>query len=310
MLKYVLLTAVLIAGIGVLGAYIAYRKVFAVTDPAAFDPFVLPDGEQYLPHHGEMRKFIAKAIDMPYKEVRIKSFDGAELYGRYYEVDPKAPLHILFHGYQSSPYRDFSGGLAFLTRFGYNCLLVDQRAHGKSGGRCLSFGVLERFDALCWAKYAEENFKGIPVFLTGISMGAATVLMAAELDLPKCVKGVVADCPYSSPKDIIKSVMEKAKYPMALYPFVRLGARLFGGFDLEAAAAKTAVANAKVPAIIIHGEEDRFVPCEMSREIYENSDKTKTELHIFPKAGHGLCHTLDVERYERIVLDFIKRYAK
>ena len=49
------------------------------------------------------------------------------------------------------------------------------------------------------------------IFLFGISMGGGTVLMASGQRLPRNVKGIVADCPFNSPKDIIKHVCRKIK---------------------------------------------------------------------------------------------------
>ena len=192
-------------------------------------------------------------------------------------------------------------------RFGFNVLAVDQRAHGRSDGTTITFGVLERYDCLYWAKYAAQHLSnGAPLLLSGLSMGAATVLMAAELPLPKEVVGILADCPYSSPRNIIKKVCKDRKIPPTLaYPFVYLGARLFGRFDLNASSAVHAIPHAKVPILLYHGEDDRYVPCEMSRMIYTVNTQN-CFLHTFPVAGHGLCYITDPLRYEKVTCDFLK----
>ena len=137
-------------------------------------------------------------------------------------------------------------------------------------------------------------------------MGAATVLMAAELDLPENVTGIIADCPYTSPKDIIKKVCGDMKLPSSLlYPFVKLGAKLYGHFDLESADAAEAVCHAKVPVLLIHGEDDRFVPCSMSRKICDSFRESNPDGDIifetFPGAGHGISFMEDEPRYGRLV---------
>ena len=139
-------------------------------------------------------------------------------------------------------------------------------------------------------------------------MGAATVLMAADLDLPDNVIGIMADCPYSSPKEIIKTVCTRDMHLPAwlLYPFVKLGARIFGGFDLEESSAVTAVTNAKVPILIIHGEDDRFVPCDMSRAIQKACSDLIT-LETVPDAGHGLCYMVAPKRYEEVTVNFLEK---
>ncbi len=309
MVEYLLGGALFCGFAALLTAFICYRKVFAVTNKEAFDPLEMPRGKQYAPYIEEMRKWTKIAMEIPFEEVYITSFDGAKLYGRYYETKKGAPTQILFHGYQSSAFRDMSGGLPLALKSGCNALLVDQRAHGKSGGKCLSFGVLERYDCLAWANYAAKTYGG-KIILTGISMGAATVLMASNLDLPKDVVGIISDCGYSSPKGIICDVMEKVHYPVNLvYPFVRLGGRLFGGFDIESSSAEKALKNAKVPVLFLHGAEDRFVPCKMSTENY-NACSSQKEIHIFETAAHGLCYTMEPKRYEKAVMDFINKVTE
>lgn len=135
----------------------------------------------------------------PFEEVRISSFDKTELYGRLYHNIEGAPVCIQFHGYRSDAMRDFSGGFKTVIDRGHNTLVVDQRAHGKSGDNKITFGVRESLDCKEWIKYVIDRFgKDTEIFLAGVSMGAATVLMALEHDLPKNVKGVFADCGYSS----------------------------------------------------------------------------------------------------------------
>lgn len=76
------------------------------------------------------------------------------------------------------------------------------------------------------------------MYLDGISMGAATVLMASELDLPASVRGIIADCGYTSPRDILRKVIRQLHLPVGpVYFLLRLSARLFGHFDPEAASA-------------------------------------------------------------------------
>ena len=189
-------------------------------------------------------------------------------------------------------------------RYETNLLLVDQRAHGKSGGKTITFGVLERFDVLTWAEEVVRRFGAeTEILLSGVSMGAASVLMASSLPLPANVRGILADCPYSSPKGIIEKVVSDHHLPgWGVYPFVRLGARLFGGFDSSAASAIGAVGEAKVPILLAHGEEDTFVPCGMSREIA--AAKASVRFFTYPGADHGLSYFSDPVRYRKMCDDF------
>ena len=252
--------------------------------------------------------FIKVLNEIDYEKVKIKSRDGTILAARYYHVADGAPVHIELHGYRSRATTDFCGINTLVRDLGHNTLLVDQRAHGESGGNTITFGIKERLDCLDWINYVLDRFgKDTRIILSGLSMGAATVLMASELDLPENVAGIMADCPYSSPEEIIKKECAKMKLPPSLaYPFVRLGGIIFGGFDSSSASAKEAVRKSKTPILIIHGEEDSFVPCEMSREIIDACASDKTLVTI-PLAEHGISYITDRPLYESSVEEFLKR---
>lgn len=304
----VLIAAVLILG----GSYYAYRYAFYFSDKRSEEECLeIPSGDQYQSRQDFMRKLIDDMKQFPYEQIYISSVDGKRLAARYYQGEKNAPVQILMHGYKSNGIRDFCGGALIGKKLGYHLILVDQRAHGKSEGHTLTFGIMERQDCLSWVQYASERFGNhLPIVLTGLSMGAATVLMASELELPSNVKCIVADCPYSSPKAIICKVGEYLKLPVKLvYPFVYLGALLFGHFRLDISSPVKAVKKAKVPILLIHGEDDRFVPCEMSREIYKACTSEK-QLETFPEAGHGISYILDAKRYEAVTEEFLNKYVK
>ena len=270
------------------------------------DPYALLNGEQYAALSDGIFYCTRKMEEAHCEFLQIRSFDGTSLSARYYHHADNAPVMILFHGYRSMALRDSAGGYILSKKAGFNVLAVDQRAHGRSGGCVISFGIQERKDCLCWVQYMSTRFGAeTPLILSGLSMGAATVLMAANLPLPKNVVGIMADCPYSSPSEIILKVASDRKYPPKLvYPFIRIGARLFGKFNIEEANALTSVANSKIPILLIHGEDDRFVPCEMSQQIAKCSGEN-VEFHTFPNAGHGLSYTSDPLRYEWICYHFL-----
>lgn len=291
-----------------LSTFICYRNVFSVPKQTQEDAFRLPNNDQYNRFKAESIAMIQHALSIsPYEDVWIRSYDGLKLHAKYYERFKDAPLQIMFHGYRSGAERDFCGGLPFALENGYNVLLIDQRAHGKSEGKCLSFGVNERFDCKSWIQYAVDRFgSDIKIVLYGMSMGSATVLMASSLSLPENVRGIIADCGFTSPADIIKKVMKGRGYPIwPVYPMVRLSGKLFGGFDIESASATQAMPLCTIPVFLIHGEDDRFVPCEMSRINYELCASKNKKLLTVPNAGHGISYMEDKELYLKEVRDFL-----
>lgn len=261
--------------------------------------------EQGRPYRDQIHAMTDELNAISCEWVSIRSFDGLKLVGRYYPGAEGAPLAICCHGYRGNGSRDFCVGAQLYMRIGFHVLLIDQRAHMRSEGHSITFGVKERRDCLSWVNYAVGRLGGdTKIILAGISMGAATVLMASALPLPENVCGIAADCPYTSPRAILSKVSRDMGFP----PFpsdllAALAARMFAGFGLNDADSAAAVKSANVPILLIHGEDDRLVPCDMSRSIYEGNPSL-VSLHTFPGAGHGLSYYLDPERYARLVTEF------
>lgn len=289
------------------GSYYAYRIAFYSPENGR-DQVVKPKDPQYDPYREEMRRIYHQLNDRPFELVSIESKDGLKLSGRYYHIRDGAPLDIGFHGYRSHPITDFSGGTELSFLMEHNVLLVDERAHGKSEGKTISFGILERQDLLCWVEYAVNRFgPDVKILLYGVSMGGATVLMASELELPVNVRGIIADCPYAKPLDVILYVGKRTAFPQLLIkPFAVLAARIYGGFDLEETDAVLAVQNTKVPILIIHGEADRYVPCEMSADV-QLANPAMVKRFTFPGAAHGISYLVDTQRYHKIVREFVQQ---
>lgn len=305
-----MLILLLLAAAGILGgAYYAYQTAFSVKGKENPDPPPVFLTDQYEPYRPRMRQVRDALIAIPYETVSITTFDGLKLTGRYYHTADGAPLDICAHGYRSSPVIDFSGGSEMSFEMGHNILMVEQRAHCSSEGSVITFGILERRDLLCWVNYAVERFGAdVQIVLYGVSMGGATVLMAADLPLPDNVKAIVSDCPYSSPVEIIAEVGKERHIPPGVTKVLAtVGAMLFGGFDLNETDAIRAVKHTKVPILILHGDDDRYVPCEMSQRVQQANPQMVTRYTV-PTAGHGIAYLVDTPFYKEKVKEFLEKH--
>jgi len=302
-----LIAAIILSVLFVALAYGAYRMAFSrpglgmKKKRAASDP--------YAPYREVIDALRGSLNRAEGEEVCIRSFDGLLLRGRYYETTPGAPLVIMFHGYRSTPLNDCCGGFQLSRELGLNLLLIVQRAHGVSEGDSITFGIRERRDAASWVEYARNRFgTEQKILLYGVSMGAATVMMASNLIPAASVKGIIADCGYDAPESIIRKVCGDLHYPHRIaYPFVRLSAMLFDRFDPNEMTAPLCLKeNRDIPVLFIHGEMDAFVPCDMSRVCYEACSAEKTLL-TFPDAGHGMSFLVDYPRYKKAVQNFMQQ---
>ena len=222
---------------------------------------------------------------------------------------PKNVL-LLMHGYRAGGLTDFAGLYRFYHEQGYNLLVPFQRSHGPSEGRFICFGVKERYDCRDWAEYAVRRAgKDCNLYLSGISTGCATVLMAAGLPLPSNVRGIIADCGFTSPKDILKTVL-KRDYHLPAFPLMNLTELLTkwrAGFGYSDASTLGAMKNCRIPVLFIHGEKDSFVPVQMTLDNYMACTAPK-ELLLVPGAPHAAACLQDPELYQRTALSFMKKY--
>lgn len=293
-------------------AYICFRLAFYVPTrkPTSPDEIITPKGAIYDPYRERMEQWARETRALPYEEVSITSFDGLTLRGKYYEYAPGAPIELMFHGYRGTAERDLCGGVQRCFALGRSALLVNQRASGDSDGHVITFGIREHRDCLSWVDFMVTHFgEDVRIILTGISMGATTVLIAAGRPLAKNVIGVLADCGFSNAADIMKKVIREMGLPVfPCYGLARLGGRLYGGFDIEEISATESLRSCTVPVIFFHGEDDAFVPSDMSRRNFEACASRK-RLVMVPKAGHGLSYPVDPATYLQEVSEFFGENA-
>lgn len=243
------------------------------------------------------------------ERVETTSFDGIKLVGRYIPCENARGTAILFHGYRSQWNLDFSCSVSYYHSLGFALLLVDQRAHGESGGHYITYGVKERRDVLSWIDYVNLRFgDNTPILIGGLSMGASTVQMACGLGLPENVRAAVSDCGFTTPYEIGVHVLRRRKLPVwLLLPQVELFCRLLAGFGLKECSTLTAQRRNRIPTFFVHGEDDNLVPCEMTLRNYK-ACRAEKHLLTVPGATHGVSYLVDQPRYEREIKEFLDRY--
>ena len=238
------------------------------------------------------------------------AYDGKLLSARFIAHENARGTILFFHGYRSSYLIDFSGALEFYYDLGFSLLICDQRSHGRSEGRFITYGVRERRDVVSWTNVIGMMFgEKHPMFLAGLSMGATTVLMAAPLELYGNIRGVLADCGFTSPGEIIAHVAKNRMHLPArlLMPVLNVFTKTVAGFGLYEASTLDALEKTKLPVLLVHGTGDRFVPCEMSRRGYEVC-RSEKELLLVEGAGHGQSFVVEPERYKRTVSAFLEKH--
>jgi pimeloyl-ACP methyl ester carboxylesterase len=235
------------------------------------------------------------------EDIWLTSRDGLKLHGRLIKNPQAEGTVIMFHGYRTNGDVDFSAAAHVYHECGNHILLVDQRACGRSEGRYIGFGVLERYDAGSWARYVSRRFgPDRRIILSGLSMGASTVLMALSVDLPDNVVGLVADSAFSSPRDIIRNQIHQSYHISGRWitAAIDFWSRRRAGYALDEMSTLEAVRGSRRTILFAHGTADSRVPLEMTLKAAELSEG-ETLMVITEGAEHGTGYLADNARYRK-----------
>jgi fermentation-respiration switch protein FrsA (DUF1100 family) len=230
----------------------------------------------------------------------ITSRDGLKLHGIFIKNDlsDKDRVAVMVHGYRGAPVLDFSAAAMLYYNNGFSLFLPDQRTHGQSEGKYITFGSYERYDIVDWCNYIND-FTGnkCEFILSGVSMGATTVLLAAaEPDMIN-LNYITADCGFSSPKRIFADVLKK-RYHLPSFPILNIAdliCKQSARFGIDEFSTLDSVKKINTPITFIHGGADDFVIPQNTIDAYEACSGTK-ELIIVPDAEHGVSYIKDTKK--------------
>lgn len=247
---------------------------------------------------------------LPYEDIYINSYDNLRLHAKLYTNESPLGTIALLHGWRSSGLNDFSCIIPKYIQMGYNVLLISQRAHGKSGGKYICMGIKEKYDCKMWLEYLSQRFgNNHSIIAEGISMGAATVLMASGLELPSNVKAIISDSGFTCAKDVVMAVAKQNKiYPYPIVWFVELWFGIFGGCAMNKDSTIKAMNKNTLPILFLHGEHDTFVPCDMTLKTFAAARSDKYILTV-PLADHGQSYLYDTEGCTNMLDWFLQKYT-
>ena len=244
------------------------------------------------------------------EEISILS-NNEKLFASILKNNNSKKVAIVVHGYFGN-YKDVNPWAKLFYEEGYNIIAPDLKAHGKSDGNKISMGYFDKNDMLAWINKAIEIFgKNCEIVLFGESMGGATVLMTGDLALPRNVKCIIADSPYSNAYKQMKYVISRKGFlpPFIFLPVANFFSKIFNKSDLKKASPIDSVKNTKIPILFIHGTSDRFVPSYMSCEMFDVSNKIKCKLYLVDGADHIKSYATNPSKYKEIVFSFINKNA-
>ncbi|QUH27168.1 alpha/beta hydrolase [Serpentinicella alkaliphila] len=238
------------------------------------------------------------------EEVIIKSPFNYSLFGLFFNNNSNKTV-IICHGISLNLYSSIKYLPLYYIK-GFNVLVYDHRNHGKSGGKTTTYGYYEKYDlkaCVDWVKgrYGPDALIGIH----GESMGAATVIQYAALE--DVAAFYVVDCPYSDLKSelVIRSWED---YMLPKFPIINicnLINKVVTGVFFEQVSPINEISKIKTPMLFIHGALDKYVPTEMTIDLFNKKNGLK-ELYIAPNSGHVESYSNNKDEYNLILDKFLK----
>ena len=219
-------------------------------------------------------------------------------------------LIIACHGARSSGLGEFAFEADYFYNNGFTVLMPEHRGCGISGGSFMGYGTHESKDTLLWLSYAEKRFPNLSIFLLGVSMGGATVLMMSDKISGSAVKGIIADCSYTSAWDEFAYQLKKS-FHLPAFPLLYICdflCRITAHYSFKDASPVKCVENSRVPVLFIHGKDDDFVPFYMEKELYDACGSDK-EMIAVDGAVHARSYHQNSAFYEQALNNFFKKYG-
>ena len=260
---------------------------------------------QYKDYENIVREYNAYFDDIKPSICEITSHDGLKLKGYYYK-NKLDTLIICFHGYRATPLNNYAVMGKKLLDKGYSLLLIVERAHGDSEGKYTTFSDKEKYDCISWINFAKKEYNPNKIFLYGLSMGGAAILMATSLNMDKIVKGLIVDSAFDKSAHAIKNGIKRrlGLFGLFLYPGVRI-LLFFKGIKVNKNNISNVLKNNETPVLFIHGKNDKLIPISFAYNNY-NNNKGKKEF-IETNADHVLSIYTDTDLVSSKIIEFIEK---
>ncbi|MGE4588861.1 MAG: alpha/beta hydrolase [Acidaminococcaceae bacterium] len=274
---------------------------------------LLPAYSQPMATHRLQQTINYNGTELQKENIVIQSLNGEPLAGTFIPNPESTTKTLIFvHGFMANR----AVGLNYLNLYmqsGFNLLLIDSRAHGESGGDSVTWGNLEKYDLDQWISWVQQRVPNGTIGVHGISMGASTSLLHAELnESNKRVAFYIADSAYSDFQTLVELQVNRfvtsnnPEIPKVLLQYTNVVSYLHSRSTLRQASPLRAVRNVTTPVLYIHGDADELVPAYMSVEL-QKATKGPSEVYIFANSTHGSAIFDDKRRYRQLVQNFIQK---
>ncbi|MEO1133377.1 MAG: alpha/beta fold hydrolase [Cyanobacteria bacterium J06639_1] len=243
---------------------------------------------------------------LAYSTHRIEINDSAwlEMWQMPSWQEPKRGIALLFHGNLGTKSGQLIGPGESFAALGYEPWLIDFQGSGGSSGTSITIGMREARDVVTAFEYAREQYPDAPIVLYGVSMGSAAVLRAiSKYDIDP--NAIVLELPFTTLVDAVKGRLNHHNIPASpIAEMVVFWGGLQHGFNGFGHNPKRFAKDVNCPALVIHGEQDKWMTVAEIERIFQNLPESST-LVTSPEAGHHQLIGVDRPLWEVSLANFL-----
>ena len=239
------------------------------------------------------------------EEVDITSFDNLKLHG-YLINKGNDKIMVMFHGVHANSLFHFAIQAREALKRNYDVLIVDERAHSKSEGKYITYGVKESEDVKSWVSHVIKQFPEKDIYLYGLSMGATSLCLAnKDLDNTR-VKAMVIDSAFININELVSHIVARGNIPKPLFfSGVKFLAKHLAGINFNSFDTRESLKEAKIPAFFVQGTNDIVVSKQFLIDNYNNCASPKDILEV-----EGVGHTLAIPLGGREAIDRVFNFLR
>jgi len=244
------------------------------------------------------------AMGVPQEEVEFLSEDGLRLSGWWVGKEGSNKVAVLCHGFMMNRC-ELTPLAATLWNWGFSCLLVDFRAHGRSAKAKCGMGWREKDDVLACIDFAKKKVENPRIVLVGSSMGSAASAFALSQD-PTIAEAAILDSCYSRLSSAVGGwwrFLGGKVLEIVLWPCVYLAGPFAGFSPLGVDVGKALPSIPSEKLLFIHGTTDTLaLPSEAERN---HAKSPGSKLVWLEGCGHSEGRWIRPDEFHQAVRDFL-----
>jgi uncharacterized protein len=239
-----------------------------------------------------------------YESLDFKTYDSLLMKGYHIKTDSARGTIILLHGIGDSK-EGFYDVCGDFTDWGYDCVIFDMRAHGKSEGLYCTYGAKEKYDVQALTGLMKDRKLPEPFGIFGNSLGGAIALQSMAV-CPDLKFGII-ESTFHNLKDVVMEYAADIMFFKSewLADVVLKRSSEIAGFDPFLVTPETSSAAISNPVFVAHGTDDQKIPISFGRRNFQNLAGTKEFVEVVD-AGHLDLHKKGGVDYENKLKRFLK----